>query len=235
MKKFILSATFTLLYFLSCCFVLPKQTALAQPTASYACICNNDTYFYAAKDERRGLFLLPQTYYVKILSVDAQFCKIEYLYDSEYTQKLTGYAKTSNLTFVDYLPNNPYLTHLFEVDYTIGGTDGGNDGFLDKITITCAYYGDYIVGSERYCYVLRGDSFGYVPKPIDFAYEQNTEYADYLASQKQDEPPSQSSEHTENEGMSSAQIAILIVLCLLVPTLTALILKPPKKPPYEDE
>ncbi|MBE7068252.1 MAG: hypothetical protein E7381_03015 [Clostridiales bacterium] len=235
MKKFIFSVFLPLLYFLSCLFAPIAKTASAQSTTpTYACICNDTTYFYATKDERRGLFLLPQTYYVKILSVDEPFCKIEYLYDGEYTQKLVGYAKTEELTFVDYVPKTPYLTHLFEVHYSIDGSNDLADDFLDKIVLTCAYYGDYTVGSKRYCYVLRDDSFGYVPKPDDFIYEKNTEYADYLATQKQDPPPL-SPEPSENAGMTSAQIAILIVLCLLVPTLTALILKPPKKPPYEEE
>ena len=100
---------------------------------------------------------MPESYYVKVLSTDADFCKIEYLYDSDYTQKLTGYAKTNEQTFVDYTPKTPYLTHLFEVRYTLDDGAEENDSFLNQITLTCAYYGDYKIGSKTYCYILRGD------------------------------------------------------------------------------
>ncbi len=235
MKKFIFSVLLPLVYFLSS-FLLPQGlTARADSSASqYACIVEDTAYFYAVKDTNRGLFLLPQTYYVKILSFGDDFCKIEYSYDSEYTQKLIGYAKTNELTFVDYTPNNPYLTHLFEVSYTIDDSQNADEGFLDKITVTCAYYGDYIIGSKRYCYVLRGDSFGYIPKPETLVYEKNGEYAEYLLSKEQGQPATAPAQTQENKN-SPAQIAILIVLCLLVPALATLIVKPPKKPPYEEE
>lgn len=226
----------SLLYFLSLFPWLPlPQTSVAASPELYACVCTDAAFFYAAKDERRGLFLLPETYYVKVLSTDADFCKIEYLYDSDYTQKLTGYAKTSDLTFVDYVPKTPYLTHLFEVRYTLDDTGQDDDSFLNQITLTCAYYGDYKIGSKTYCYILRGDQFGYIPKPEDFAFEKNTEYAEYLAAKDAQTPTPSAPTTAENEGASPAQIAILVVLCLLVPALATLILKPPKRPPYEEE
>lgn len=238
MKKFILSVFLPLLLFLSASFPVFQPplsaTADASPTTgSYACVLNENTYFYSTRDEKRGLFLLPTTYFVKVLSVEPDFCKIEYLYDDTNVKKLTGYAKTSELTFVDYVPTRPYLYHLFNVRYTIEGGFSNDDTFLNEITVTCAYYGDYKIGSETYCYVLRGDSFGYIPKPADLYIEPNAEYADRLSSEQptvDPQPPTQ-----DQEGMPPAQIAILIVLCLLVPVLAALILKPPKRPPYETD
>ena len=225
-----------LLCFLSLFPWLPlRQTSAVAASELYACVCTDSAFFYAAKDERRGLFLLPETYYVKVLSSDADFCKIEYAYDSDYTQKLTGYAKTNELTFVDYTPKTPYLTHLFEVRYSLDDTQHDDDSFLNQITLTCAYYGDYKIGSKTYCYILRGDEFGYVPKPENFTFEKNTEYAEYLAAKEEEEKPTPSEPSPKNDSSSPAQIAILIVLCLLVPALAALILKPPKRPPYEEE
>jgi hypothetical protein len=82
------------------------------------------------------------------------------------------------------------------------------------------------LGTTTYCYVLRGDTFGYVPKPENLSYEENTEYADYLAQQT---PKPNEEEKTPTANKSSpAQIAILIALCLLVLVLAALILKQPK-------
>ncbi len=201
---------------------------------SYACILTDNAFFYASRNEKRGLFLLPESYFVKVLSVDGDYCRIEYLYDDSHVKKITGYAKTSDLTFVDYTPQNPYLYHLFEVHYTINDAFSNNDDFLSQITVTCAYYGDYKIGSETYCYVLRGDSFGYIPKPDTLTYPRNPEYENNLV---EETPPKveDTLATQEQEGMPPAQIAILVVLCLLVPALVALILRAPKRPPYDTD
>ena len=143
---------------------------------------------------------------------------------------LTGYAKTSLLTFVPYQPVRPYLSYSFEVHYTIDNATAANSGFLTQITATCVYYGDYEMGSKTYCYVLRGEEFGYVPKPISLSYEENGEYAAYLSSLQPE-----AKEETEQKKSSPAQVAILVAVCLLVPVLAALILKPPRRPPYETD
>ncbi len=199
-------------------------------SGDYACVLQEGVFFYAAPDESRGLFLLPATYYVKLLDHGGEYCRVEYLYDDGQAKRLVGYVKTASLTFVDYLPEQPYFYRVFSLHYRIDETLSPSDDFLNEITVDCAYYGDYKIGSKTYCYVLRGDSFGYVPKPADLIVPVNTEYEEYLASIREsstEETPS------EKENSSPAQIAILIALCLLVPVLAALILKPPRRPPYD--
>ena len=209
-----------------------KASAKTPPeSGSYACILS-DSFFYSAPDERRGLFLLPKTYFVRLIEYGEDYSKIEYLTDENNTKQLTGYAKTQTLTFVNFTPARPYLYYSFDVRYRIDGSEGEKEDFLTEITFTCAYYGDYKVGSETYCYVLRGEEFGYVPKPTTLSYEENTEYQDYLATLS---PSSSSTAEHSDRASSPAQIAILIALCLLVPVLAALVLKPPKRPPYEQE
>ena len=200
----------------------------------YACVLQENAFFYSAPDERQGLFLLPATYYVKLLDYDVEYCRVEYLYDSENTKRLIGYAKTSALTFVEYVPDQPYFYHLFDVRYRIEEDGLKDSAFLNELTLTCTYYGDYKIGSKLYCYVLREGSFGYVPKPDSLQIPQNTEYEEWLATQT----PASSEEPlppAEKESSSPAQIAILVALCLLVPILAALILKPPRRPPYETD
>ena len=236
MKKFLLSAVLPLLLFLHSFF--PTATRLAKAEAppavgTYACILTDAAFFYTAAEDTYGLFLLPRTYYVKLLEYRQDFCKIEYQTEDGGAQKLVGYAKTQDLTFVDYTPSRPYLYYTFEVRYKIENAPSNNSTFLNEIVITCVYYGDYKFGSQTYCYVLRGEEFGYIPKPVGLSFEENPEYADYLAahtsSADKDTPLSQ------EQGNSPMQIAILITLCLLVPVLAALILKPPRRPPYEEE
>lgn len=235
MKKFILSALLPLLYFL-CVSVAPLSIApvtARAATEQYACILEDNTYFYASQDTARGLFLLPKTYFVKVLSVEGEFTQIEYLTDGETTKKVRGFAKTDELTPVDFIPQTPYLYHSFEVRYIVDGGTPVDSSFISSITVRCTYYGDYTVGTSTYCYILRDGVFSYVPKPADFSFTENTEYADNLATQ----PPASSGDTPPvgEEAMSPAQIAVLVALCLLVPTLAALIIKPPKRLPYEQE
>ena len=244
MKKFILSlltALFCLVSALSTqsavpCTAQTEQSTDQQPTVGgYACILTHDVFFYADKQEKSGLFLLPESYYVKILDVAPDFCKIEYLYDDTAVKKLTGYAKTSQLTFVSYVPKRPYLYQIFDVHYTL--SDAVNtSSVLNDLVISCAYYGDYTIGSQTYCYVLRGEQFGYVPKPADFTIERNGEYDEWLQSvssaPEQDEPPAA---QEETPSSSPAQIALLVAVCLLVPILAAFLFRSPKNQPYEDE
>jgi hypothetical protein len=220
---------------LSAPLIPSPKTALAQslPSGSYACILT-DTFFFSTPDDSRGLFLIPKTYYVKILEYGETHCKIEYLYDDANTKKLVGYVETNKLTAVDYTPKRPYLYYVFDVSYRIDNTQINDSSFLNQITVTCAYYGDYIIGSETYCYVLRGDTFGYIPKPASLTITPNTEYDEYLASLLPDEPLV-SDEPIGQTQSSPAQIAILITLCLLIPILAALIIKPPKRPAYETD
>lgn len=230
MKKYIFSLLTILLYLFCALTPPPVPTAKADGTDSYACVLEENTFFYTARDEKQGLFLLPKTYFVKVLETAPDFCKVEYLYDTAELKKVVGYAKTAQLTFVDYTPSVPYLEHLFQVDYLLDSDD--TDNAFHKITVTCAYYGDYKIGSKTYCYVLRGDEFGYIPKPDTLDYPKSTEYTDRLApTLSTDEPQANAPENKT----SPALIAILIALCLLVPILSALLLKPPKRPPYDTD
>ncbi len=206
----------------------PAKAAQVPPTSgSYAYIADV-AYFYSTPRADKPLFVLPTTYFVRLLDYGESVCRVEYLYDSERTKALVGYAKTNDLTFVDYTPTRPYFYYVFEVSYRLDATLPPSD-VLDELKIPCAYYGDYTTGGESYCYVLRGDTFGYVPKPNDLVVPKNTEHADRT---EQAQPPT--AEASENKGGSTpTQIAILVALCLLVPLLAALILKPPRRPPYD--
>ncbi|MBR4943551.1 MAG: hypothetical protein IKZ28_05920 [Clostridia bacterium] len=204
-------------------------------SGDYACILGDNAFFYSAPDERRGVFLLPKTYFVRLLTYGDTYCKIEYQRDESNAKRLIGYAKTEDLTFVDYVPARPFLYYCFDVCYEIGDTEYTDSDFLTQLTVTCVYYGDFRIGSGLYCYVLRGDDFGYIPKPNTLTYEENTEYADRLITEELPQTPPTTETPTEDSSSTPAQIAILIVVCLLVPVLAGLILKPPRRPPYAED
>ena len=192
-------------------------------SGTYAYVATEDVFFYATPNNQDGLFRLPPTYYVRLLDYSSSFCKVEYQTDSQATKRLVGYVKTEQLTFVPYVPQHPYLQCVFEVEYKIDDATQSSNGFLTQIVMTCFYYGDYDVGSTTYCYVLREGEFGYIPKPKNLRFDENTEYADYLQSLR---PTSSSTAEVKTKNNTPAQIAILVALCLLVPLIAALIIKP---------
>ena len=222
MKKFI--TLLTLFIFLMVGMPAPKKAA-ADTGMQYACILSDDVYFYASENEYSGIFSLPKTYYVKILSVGERFTRIEYLTDTKYTRTLVGYCLTYQLTFVDYTPVNPYLYTTFDVVYMAENGDS-NDDILEKLVFTCGYYGEHIIGTKRYAYAYKNGECTYVPHPENFEYPENTEYADYLAA---------GSEQAVEGSVNPIQLGVLAVLCLLVPLLTAIILKNNKAPTYDPE
>lgn len=215
-------------------YLPPSFTAKADSThkrGDYACVLEDGAFFYADPTATTPLFELPVTYYVQLLDYTPTYCRVEYQTDDTRTQRLIGYVATNKLTCVPYTPKRPYLQLIFSVDYRIeNGTQNG-DGFLTQITKTCAYYGDYIIGNVTYCYVLIEGSFGYVPKPATLTFEENKEYADYLQSLND----ATSEKTSDKENNTPAQIAILVTLCLLVPLIAALILKPKRDPFHPEE
>ena len=48
----------------------------AQPQELYAVAAERDIYLYSAADEKTGLFILPYTYYVKVLSLDRKSTRL---------------------------------------------------------------------------------------------------------------------------------------------------------------
>ena len=233
MKKFILSAVLPLLYLICACLSPAVHVKVRAEDNGYACIRSENVYLYSEENDKSGLFILPYTYYVKVLSSGVKYSYVEYLSDGPNTRKINGYCKNSELTFVDYVPVRPYLYYTLDVTYYIEDASPSikDDDFLSTITITCAYYGEYRVGSKLYCYVLREGTFGYIPKPADLSYELNDEYDNHTP----DESDAPAGNFGDHETMPPAQIASLVLLCILVPVIAALILRPPKKPPYESE
>ena len=223
MKKFIILLTL-FIFFLTGTPTTKK--ASADTGTQYACILSEDVYFYSSENEYSGIFILPKTYYVKVLSVGERFTRVEYLTDTKYTRTLVGYCLTYQLTLVDYTPVNPYLYTTFDVIYIPQNGDS-SDEILERLVFTCGYYGEYASGTKRYAYAYKNGECTYVPYPENFEYPMNTEYEERLSSS--------SGKEVAEGTVNPIQLGVLAVLCLLVPLLTAIILKNNKAPTYDPE
>lgn len=227
-----ISALFLLLPVALCSlFFIRPRTVKAETT--YAYIPNANVAFYSDAEEaaRLLLFYLPESYFVCVLSETDGFYRVSYLEDTGSAKRLTGYVEASCVIPVTFTPEKPYLDKTIEVTYYTSGYADLSGNLLSRITLTCAYYGDYSENGKNYCYVLRGDTFGYVERPIGFTYTKNTEYSEKTVSEQL--APAATEEETA--GLSPAQIVFLVLLCLLIPTLAALILHPSRKKNFPDD
>lgn len=212
-------------------------------TNAYACIAQENTYFYSSADENSGLFILPTTYYVKIISKSDDFCFVQYLDDVAEYKAVYGYCKTQDLTQVDFTPARPYLYYTYTATYTVNGTASTDVGDFSTFTCTCIYYGDYKNGTLTYRYVNINGEFGYIPKTCEIEYPLNTDYiteepTDTLIS---DNVNSAAEEQTDNAAetktdtnVSGAGLGLIIALSAVLIAIAVFVIavKPHKKKEY---
>lgn len=205
------------------------ETEAAQPQELYAVAAERNIYLYSAADEKTGLFILPYTYYVKVLSLGDPFCRVEYLDDTPPYKKVTGYCKKESLTFVDFIPARPFLRREITVTYTLPETPAFSptDGLL-SVDVSYLFYGTYTVGSAEYFYVYGNGEFGYLPATEEITYDLNTDYL-AAASAPAEEPEGPSDE--KKEGLSGLQIFFLCALCVSVAAIAVFVLLGKRNPP----
>ena len=137
----------------------------ASPAAEeYAVAARNDVWLYSEENEDSGLFLLPYTYYVRVLERGEEYSAVVYGEDAAPYRTVEGYCKTDLLTFVGFIPERPFLKLEVTVTYTVPGASSqmGN-GTFDEIERTFHYYGTSYLGTQRYFYVLSDGVFDYIP------------------------------------------------------------------------
>lgn len=199
----------------------PDASAPSESSDSYACILSDETFLYPAEEEKDALFLIPKTYYVKVVERGEEYSLVEYGSGTPAFPTLSGYCKTEELTFVDYTPARPYPQAEIRLTYTL---EDALPSSLSTFSVTASYYGDYAVGSTLYCYVYAGDNFGYVVRP-DFTLEQNT---DYLPSSN---PPKQ----PESFPYTPLILGSAVVVLLFVSFLAALRSRSPRSRDWYEE
>ena len=117
MKKVLAISVVLLFVFLSVITVKGTQTKLASTqsfTSCYAKVLTNDCYLLSSASEDSKIFLLEQSYYVKVVdNFDDIYYKVKYL-------EFNGFVKKSNLGFVEEFPKEPFLTGITFDIYDLG-------------------------------------------------------------------------------------------------------------------
>lgn len=221
MKRKLFTLLFVLLFANPVFFPRLAQRAKAE-SGVYACVVEDNTYFYSSPSEENALFILPQSYYVKVLAKGTDYSYVQYLESLSSYQSVFGYCKTQELLFVDYIPLNPYLYYTYPVDFSVGEDNPLVEGTLSTLTYPCVYYGDYPVGTTRLAYVRLNGSFGYLPAPESLAYEKNTDYIEYVLSltpptvdPEPDPTPAPDPETSIPNAFPLTTAKVVLFLCLL--------------------
>ncbi|MGN1234949.1 MAG: hypothetical protein ACI4U2_03100 [Christensenellaceae bacterium] len=195
-------------------FISRADSTEANPTeGTYACVLSDATYLYRESSDATGLFLIPEHYFVKVTAIGVDYCVAEYGDGTTGYPTVTGYCKTKELSFVDFIPKCPYASATFDLTYRLEGSIPSLGDALSVRTVKATYYGDYRVGSTTYCYVYADGEFGYVPKP-ELTIEPNTEYV------QSEEPVSPPTRETTDAIplICLAGIALLAVLIVFLRT-----------------
>lgn len=228
MKKF---AAIVFCLLLSAACVLPAHAAAEEDAPSYARVTEEGVYFYSAPAAGAGLFILPRTYFVKIVGTAGEYLRVRYLDDSGDGRALEGYCRTDEVTPVSFTPQTPYLVYSVLVTYS-AGEGAAPDSDLSEYTVSADYYGEFAYGSAACYYVRIGGKFGYVPASacsvVD--YPENTEHLF-------EESPSDEGNSPQKSGAPGAA-GIVLICVLAVAALGALyfLFRPAKakKPVYDE-
>lgn len=212
---------------------LPLSASAEELPASevYAVAARSDVWLYAEESEETGLFLLPYTYYVRVVERGEEYSAVVYGEDIAPYRTVEGYCKTDMLTFVDFIPERPFLKLEVTVTYTVEGaaSEMGN-GTFDKIDRTFHYYGTSYLGTRRYFYVLSDGVFDYIPAERDVTFELNTDYLQETVAPAPEEP-----EIEPASTLSPVGIAALITGILAVCAIAFFVLRGKRPSPSESE
>lgn len=223
----LLSAALAAALAFACAFALPCTARAAEVSDyGYARITQEGTYLYAAPESSSGLFILPQSYFVKLTGQAGSYYSVEYLTGVAGKTAVRGYCLAEEVTPVDYIPETPFLDYTVSVTFR---TDAGlPDSFITEYTVDAAYYGTFSYGSSVCYYVELEGAFGYVPAsacpPLD--YPINTEHP---AEAPQEEAPAESD-------FGALNIVLICVLAVVALGAVYFLFRPAKKrkPELED-
>ena len=199
----------------------PMLPASAE-VGTYAVADAHDVWFYSSRSEESKLFLMPYTYYVRVVERGGEYCAVEYLVDEAPFRKVRGYCKTEKLTFVDFVPERPYLFRQVTLTYTLEDSSSilGSGNFR-TVQRTFVYYGLRYAGDKLFYYVLLDGVFDYVSAREEPEYELNTDYLIPVVS----EDPVVEPDPEPARGLTGVQIAMICIGCVALVAVAVFLLR----------
>lgn len=222
--------------FLSFATFIPKKLAHAE-TENYARVLSSEVFIYQDANFQEPLFIIPFGYYLKIEQVNNSSVKVSYGNGNYPT--IFGYAKKSELTFVDYVPKTPFGVIKVSTDI--------NDVLFNDFELSHPYfnvpkneilfcYGEVDSGDLILSYVYYNKKLGYIDKASLNPYTI-TNNPDPLPSDEEETP---NEEETLKPIVSSSlgerlQIVIIVAISIVTISVVYFLFKPTKNRTEEEQ
>ena len=247
------------LHIIICCLFIPPQTAFATakhsiPTSEvqallsdgytvYARVNSDTAYLFSDNSLTDGLFKIPRTFYLKVFEVSDGFCRVAYCYeDYDYARAVYGYADCRDLLFTDTPPSNKSFPNVF-LTFEGNGTFYKNNRFDNFYSIQDSpysdvfFYGYYLRGTERFCYVFQSGKFGYYSDEV-FEKIEITPHPDAMPSPHSVAPQTSNTESVDDSAgffdKDTNKIIFIAVSCIIAVCAVYLIFLP-RKEKFEGE
>ncbi len=212
-----------ILYILLIIFLLFPKSYVKADSGTYYRIIKEDAKLYETTSKKTVLFILPYTYYVKVLGEKGDLYKIE-IYGEDSSPSFFGYTEKENLMLETLEVFNPYpnieiTTSNSTILYSDGKcTDKLNYIFPDR---NLTYYGKVINNDMTTSYlVVYGEKLGYIkedavypftvsyhPNPLTFLVEEEEEVQETVKKEENKE---------ETNYSNNDLLKIGIISCLIV-------------------
>lgn len=168
---FALAAVFSLTPYLSAPYGLAESTTGEAETAVYAYVDDgSEVYFY--NENKQALFIIPQTYCVRVLGREDDWLRVRYAEDDGLFVHLDGYCLVGALNECETPPENLYLKRTVTVTYTASPAPPEPLSAPKPKEFAAAYYGAYKVGDADCMYVYIDGEFAYIKGSIGY-YDKN--------------------------------------------------------------
>ena len=117
-----------------------------QTLSSYARATSREAYFCTSADLATGIFAVPYTYCVEILSEEGDWYRVKYAEDYGIYRAVYGYVQKSDFEVLSEAPQTVYLYKSVSVTFS-QDAPAGNLPVIDAITVTAAFYASFYSGA----------------------------------------------------------------------------------------
>lgn len=231
MKKLIvLSVIFFISISSSIFYFRPEAKAEDYP---YARVVSPDACLYADFSLTMPRFIVPESYYVKVISAGSEVCRVSFM-DGK-TPPIEGYLKTISLSFVNKTPAEIYPDiQLVTVRDEVMFSELRNKTPRAVLSAgeTACYYGELTLSGATYVYVYSAGCIGYVPKTAFSSFDVPFTDGYLLPTENPSSDKNSSSEDTEKSKSSDydpGKIIIIAAALIAVVSVVFIVTRPQKQ------
>lgn len=200
----------------------PKSSAKA--SVNYAMVITENACFWSDASQKYLKFYLPYSYFVKVVTVGAEYSRVIYMDGDKNHPECEGYVKTSDLNFEISPSDSPYpkLTLFCETsDVLFSDVEIKSPLTVINKNTQAIYYGEITHDAENYVFVYANGYAGYVRKSAFSSFSLPThESLAELISRNESEKSTNGSQPNEIKSENTFDVfgvkTIIIAVALIV-------------------